>query len=88
MKEILATMTGRGQVTVPAEVRRLLGTKSGDKVAFQIEDGCVRLAPATMTLERAYRSVTPLGRPEEFKRIEQEAKAEHVSRQIHKLQRS
>ena len=44
MREIVATLTGRGQVTVPAEVRRLLGTKKGDKVAFVIDDqGAVQL---------------------------------------------
>jgi AbrB family looped-hinge helix DNA binding protein len=44
MREILATITGRGQVTVPAEVRRLLGTRRGDKIAFVIDDeGSVRL---------------------------------------------
>src|SRR5450759_1814909 len=51
MKEFLTTVTQRGQVTIPAEVRRLLGAKTGDKVAFQVEEGQVRLAPASMTLE-------------------------------------
>jgi AbrB family looped-hinge helix DNA binding protein len=47
MREILATITGRGQVTVPAEVRRLLGTRRGDKVAFVVDDeGSVRLTVA------------------------------------------
>ena len=88
MKEIITTATQRGQVTIPAEVRRLLGIKTGDKVAFQIEDGQVRLAPASMTLESAYGSVKPAGRPEDFKRIEREAKAEHAERQLRKLRRS
>jgi len=88
MKEILSTVTQRGQVTIPAEVRRLLGAKTGDQVAFQIEDGRVHLAPASMTLESAFRSVTPIGSPEDFKRIEAEAKEEHVARQVGKLQRS
>jgi antitoxin PrlF len=88
MKEILSAVTQRGQVTVPAEVRRLLGINTGDKVAFQIEDGQVRLAPATMTLETAYGSVKPVGRPEDFKRIEREAKEEHAARQVRKLRPS
>jgi antitoxin PrlF len=87
MREILSTVTQRGQVTIPAEVRRLLGTKTGDKVAFQIEDGHVRLAPATMTLESAFSSVHPIGRPKDFKQIEREAKEAHVARQVGKSQR-
>lgn len=88
MKEFLTTVTQRAQVTIPAEVRRLLGAKTGDKVAFQVEEGQVRLAPASMTLESAYRSVKPVGRPEDFKRVEREAKQEHVSREVRKLQHS
>lgn len=85
MKEILATITQRGQITVPAEVRRLLGAKTGDKLAFQIEGTEVRLAPAAMTLESAFGSVKPLTHPEEFARIEEIAKAEHVARTLAKM---
>ena len=38
MREILATVTERGQVTVPAEVRRFMGVKAGDKVVFVIDE--------------------------------------------------
>lgn len=34
MKEIPSTISGKGQVTVPAEVRRLLGVGTKEKVAF------------------------------------------------------
>lgn len=45
MKEIISTISSKGQVTVPAEVRRRLGIKEGDKLSFVIEDeGGVRLA--------------------------------------------
>ncbi|NOZ28405.1 MAG: AbrB family transcriptional regulator [Chloroflexi bacterium] len=44
-KEILATITSKGQVTIPAEVRAYLGLKPRDKIAFVIEEeGTVRLA--------------------------------------------
>jgi AbrB family looped-hinge helix DNA binding protein len=38
MKEFLATVTSKGQVTVPVEVRRLLGLKPQDKVAFLVQE--------------------------------------------------
>ncbi len=53
MKEIVTTVTQRGQVTLPAEVRRLLGIKPREKVAFRIDGNEVRLAPASFTLETA-----------------------------------
>ncbi len=44
MKEIVSTITSKGQVTIPAEVRRHLGVKRNDKVSFVLEpDGVVRL---------------------------------------------
>lgn len=44
MKEIVSTVTSKGQVTIPVEVREYLGIKTNDKVAFVIDqDGVVRL---------------------------------------------
>ncbi len=74
MKEISATITQRSQVTIPAEVRRVLGVKPRDKVTFTIEDGEVRLAPAPFSLESAYRSVRPSSKPEDFDAITRAAK--------------
>jgi antitoxin PrlF len=38
MKEIVSTITSKGQVTIPAEVRRHLGVHQGDKLSFVIDD--------------------------------------------------
>ena len=36
----LAKLSAKGQITVPVEIRRLLGLKSGDKILFlQNQDG-------------------------------------------------
>ena len=44
MKEVVSTITSKGQVTIPAEVRHHLRLKPRDKIAFVIEDeGEVRL---------------------------------------------
>jgi AbrB family looped-hinge helix DNA binding protein len=85
MKEITTTITQRGQVTIPAEVRRALGLKPRDKVAFTIEDGEVRLAAASFTLETAFGSVRPSRKPEDFEEVAQaakEAKAEKTAREL------
>lgn len=39
MKEIVSTITSKGQVTIPAEVRRHLGVGTGDKITFVIDEG-------------------------------------------------
>lgn len=40
-----ATITSKGQVTIPQEVRRRLGLKQGDQVTFEIENGHTVLKP-------------------------------------------
>jgi AbrB family looped-hinge helix DNA binding protein len=34
----MATVTSKGQVTLPLEIRKLLGVTAGDKVAFSVHD--------------------------------------------------
>ncbi len=38
MREIVSTVTSKGQVTLPAEVRRHLGIKTRDKITFVIDE--------------------------------------------------
>lgn len=85
MKELVTTMTQRGQITVPAEVRRLLGLKPRDKVAFAIDDGEVRLAPVTFTAASAYGSVEPLGESNDFEEQIRQAKTERAAEAARKL---
>ena len=40
-----AKMTSKGQVTVPREVRRVLGLEAGDQVLFETDDDGVRIRP-------------------------------------------
>ena len=86
MKEFTASTTQRNQVTIPAEVRRTLGLKPRDKVAFTIEDGGeVRLAAATFSLESAYGSVKASANPEDWDKITRNAKDEKASRTVREL---
>lgn len=85
MKEIATTLTQRSQVTVPAEVVKLLGLKPRGRVVFTIDDGKVYLAPAAFTLESAYGSVKPVGGPvdwESVSRAARDAKAEETVREL------
>ena len=44
----LARVTANGQITVPVEIRRLLGLRSGDKVMFiQKQDGDIVISNAS-----------------------------------------
>ncbi|MFH1609920.1 MAG: type II toxin-antitoxin system PrlF family antitoxin [Candidatus Bipolaricaulota bacterium] len=85
MKKIITTMTQRGQATIPAEVRRLLGLEPGDKIGFAIEDGVVRLAPASFTLDSAFGSVKPSRKPEDFEELSEAAKEHKAEETVRNL---
>jgi AbrB family looped-hinge helix DNA binding protein len=40
-----ATITSKGQITVPREVRRLLGVRAGDRLIFESDGTGVRMRP-------------------------------------------
>ena len=56
----LAKISANGQITVPVEIRRLLGLKSGDKVLFfQKQDGEVVVSNAsTQAIHKAQAAFT------------------------------
>jgi len=64
-----ATVTSKGQITIPIEVRQALGLDPGDRVEFvEVEPGRFELMPAT-------RSITALkgmfGKPRRMVSIEE-----------------
>ena len=75
MAEHLSTITRKGQVTIPAEIRRALHLKEGDTVTWRQDGDEVRLLPARFSLESAFGSIEPRQRPEDFEALEQAAKA-------------
>jgi len=40
------SVSSKGQVTLPIEIRKRLGLKAGDKVDFPVKDGTVTVVPA------------------------------------------
>lgn len=43
------TMTSKGQVTIPKDVRERLRLRTGDKLCFQVEeDGSARIRPVSL----------------------------------------
>ena len=58
------TMTTKGQVTIPREIRERLGLQSGDKIAWSmLSDGTVVVRPKTRRLADLLGSLTRPGQP-------------------------
>ena len=87
MHEIWASVTERGQVTIPAEVRKALGIKKREKVVFVMEDGVVVLRKPAFTLETAYGSIKPLRQPEDWEARIREAKEERADLLLEKMRK-
>ena len=62
----MATLTKKGQITIPKRIREYLGIKPKDRVEFEIKEGEVRIKPAS-NLEANFGRVKPKRRPEDFK---------------------
>lgn len=59
--QIEATLTSKGQITVPREVRRRLGLQTGDKLLFEDEGEVVRIRPVRK--QSAFSKYRGIGNP-------------------------
>jgi len=85
IEEYIRTVTTKGQVTIPVEVRRLLEVSPGDQVVFRVKEGTVELMTVSVTMEEAFGAVTPRSRPEDLASLRQIAIEEHVRKVIEEM---
>jgi len=57
-----ATLTSKGQITVPREVRRVLGVRSGDKLLFESDGKGIRVRPVRR--KSSFSTYRGIGNPE------------------------
>ncbi len=85
MRRFSSSVSPKGQVTIPAEVRKRLRIGPRDRVTFEVEDDVVRLVPSTFTLETACASVPPLGQPWDDDDLDQRLKDERVAELLREM---
>ena len=70
------TVTSKGQVTIPGELRRVLNIKPKDKLAFELVNGEIRLRAAQSPVESSFGAVKPRKKPEDFRRMRRQIEEE------------
>ena len=76
-----ATVTSKGQITIPREVRDHLHVGTGDKIDFVIEaNGAVRISPLVGSVRELYGFLRRRGRAPSVRAMD-EALVDHLSRE-------
>jgi len=86
-EEYIQTVTVKGQVTIPAEVRKAIGVEPNSQVTVRLQAGKVVIEPVAMTLEESFGTVKPITRPEHFKHLREIALEEKAEKVISTMQR-
>ncbi len=81
-RSLSSTITSKGQVTIPVEVRRVLHVGPHDKVSFIVDGDQVRLVPAMGVVARTagiLKSDVPMLSPQEEKAAAEAAIAQEAN---------
>jgi AbrB family looped-hinge helix DNA binding protein len=81
MKEHTSIITRKGQITIPADIRRALSLHEGDKVAFEVEDDRIRITRRGSVVARtagALKSDLPMLSPAEERQAAERAIADEL----------
>lgn len=84
MKEFLSSVSEKGQVTIPKEMREALGVKPRDKVAFKLEGKEIKIVPVGSPIEASFQAVPALKTSislEEMTEVAAQEHARHVAQE-------
>jgi AbrB family looped-hinge helix DNA binding protein len=82
MQPLTRTITSKGQVTIPEEIRKIFKLAKDRKVKFIVEDGSIKLIPQKFSLEDNFGALKPINQPENFKKLKKTAWAEKLSKKF------
>ena len=83
MQTYISSVSPKGQVTIPKELRDFLRVKPKDKVSFEVDKKSVKIVPATSTIDAVFQKVPALKKPLTFRQLTQIAREEHVKEVAH-----
>jgi antitoxin PrlF len=76
-----STVTTKGQITIPRQIRKALNLRTGDRVEFQLrDDGVVEMQPGTIDLMSLFGLLDPAVKGVSLEEMEAAIEAEATSR--------
>jgi AbrB family looped-hinge helix DNA binding protein len=78
MERYVSSVSTKGQVTLPMQLRKLTGIKPGDKVVIAIEHDEIVVRKSPSTWRDSYRSVPALDRTVDLEEMTEIAAAGHA----------
>ncbi len=86
MQEFETAMTETGQITIPQEIRRIMGLQPHDTVRFEVVDGKVIIRRVSSILMHGYGAVKARNIPENYQELRkafEEGVAEEANSENH-----
>ena len=70
MREFEVTVTGKGQITIPKEIRRILGLHPYDRISFEVEGESVKIRRVASILMQSNGAITSRKMPEDYQELQ------------------
>jgi bifunctional DNA-binding transcriptional regulator/antitoxin component of YhaV-PrlF toxin-antitoxin module len=86
-REFISTVQQRGQVTLPIQIRKMLGITPQTKIVFAIENNTVKVKATPLSLKDAFGYIK-INEPQDFDKQIRVAKEEHAEETLIKLHKS
>ncbi len=85
MRTMTSSVSPKGQVTIPIEIRKELGLGPKDRVRFRRDEHGVHIEKAESVLDKYFMIAPPLDPPRTWKEIEAEVRDERAERFLRQL---
>jgi AbrB family looped-hinge helix DNA binding protein len=80
-REFVGSVSPKGQITLPLDVRNHLGIK--DTVIIRVDEGEIKVSPANTTFLDSFQAIPALKKPLLFAEIRRIAHEEHAKEAMH-----
>lgn len=78
MREYVSSVSPKGQITIPAEIREMFKVKAKDKVVFEVSNGDVKIRPLGSPVDAIFQAVPALATPRSLEEMMEMAREEHA----------